>query len=210
MLAEPEIVGPKIKEKLKVRDIINRIIKLNSGLTQFWTKAEGWAPIKAAGLLNKSRLDWQVSLSKCLKIWIEKEKFKEEDGFLILAWANLGSLVEGNMKLFLSVYYETYKNENDIDFIKKNNRIIDPDILNLGRLRMFFRDGVWEKNTVEKEWDKWILHIQQRRNAIHAYENRKLGSFEEYYIDLHKYLLFIRNLNNRLPYPDDIYKPTEL
>lgn len=77
--------GGLISEQERIRrEIINDIITLNEGLRQFWIKADGWTPIEAAQLLSKSRLDWQVSLSRCLKIWIEEPNPDDESGQLIL------------------------------------------------------------------------------------------------------------------------------
>jgi len=190
---------------MHIEEVINRIVTLNEGLRQFWTKADGWAPIEAAQLLSKSRLDWQVSLSRSLKIWLAETDQTNNDGHLILAWTNLGSLVEGSMKLFLSVYYMDYR--KDIVAIKKDGDLIEPDTLKLEQMRIFFKKSVWV-NGVE-EWDDWILKIQQRRNAVHAYKNRDIGTFNEFYDDVRKYLEFLQNINDRLPYPDEMYQPNE-
>ncbi len=189
-------------EEMSNEEVVNRIVTLNDGLRQFWMQADGWAPIKAAQLLSKSRLDWQVSLSICLNQWLAKPLPDDESGRLILAWTNLGSLVEGTMKLFLSVWYEDYK--HDVEAIKKKGRLIDPDGLKLESMRQFFRKRIWGK-----EWDAWIQHIQQRRNAIHAYEDRDIGTFNEFFYDVRKYLEYLRYVNSRLPYPDEELMPME-
>jgi len=191
-----------MKEDMPIEEVVDRIVTLNDGLRKFWTKAEGWAPIESAKLLSKSRLDWQVSLSSCLKIWLTYPLSDDERGCLILAWSNLGSLVEGTMKLFLSVWYREYK--NDIEAIKKKGKLIDPDSLQLELMRQFFRKRIWNE-----DWDAWIQHIQQRRNAIHAYKSRNIGSFNEFFADVRKYLEFLRYINSRLPYPDDMYTSRE-
>ena len=90
-------------EEMSIEEVVNRIVTLNDGLRQFWRQADGWAPIEAAQLLSKSRLDWQVSLSICLKLWLAKSHPDDESGRLILAWTNLGSLVEGTMKLNIKI-----------------------------------------------------------------------------------------------------------
>jgi hypothetical protein len=192
-------------EEMSIAEVVNRIVTLNDGLRRFWTVAEGWAPIEAAQLLSKSRLDWQVSLSNCLKIWLAESHQDDENGRLILAWANLGSLVEGTMKLFLSVRYNDYK--NDVEAIKKNGDLIDPDSLRLEQMRQFFRKRIWRNE--DENWDAWILKIQQRRNAVHSYKNRDIGAFDEFFADMRIYLKFLRYINDRLPYPDDEYKPRE-
>ena len=198
--------GDLISEQERIRrEIINNIVTLNEGLRQFWIKADGWAPIEAAQLLSKSRLDWQVSLSRCLKIWIKEPNPDDESGQLILAWALLGSLVEGTMKLFLSVYYTSYK--HDIEAIKKKGDLIDPDSLLLEQMRQYFRKSIWLKE--DDDWDSWILKIQQRRNAVHAFKNRDIGTFDEFFNDLRRYRQFLHYINDRLPYPGEIYKPRE-
>ncbi|WP_272480015.1 hypothetical protein [Aquibacillus koreensis] len=47
-----------------------------------------------------------------MKKWNECTCSKAEDGDLILAWANLGTLVEGTIKLFLSVYLNDYLDDS--------------------------------------------------------------------------------------------------
>ena len=190
-------------KEMTIDEVIDRIVKLNDGLRKFWTKADGWAPIEAAQLLNNSRLDSQVSLSICLKIWLSEPLPENENGRWILAWTNLGSLVEGTMKLLLSVFYKNYK--DDVEAIKNKGKLIDPDSLKLESMRQFFRKKIWKE-----EWDVWVMHIQQRRNAIHAYKNRDIGTFNEFFDDVRRYLEFISYINNRLPYPDYMYVPREL
>src|SRR3954452_19895414 len=86
-----------------------RIEFLNRKVAGFWKAAHGWAPIEAAGLLSKARLDWQVSLSSSLRLWLRDQPNALSDGDLILAWTNLGALIEGTLKLFLSVYYDDFR-----------------------------------------------------------------------------------------------------
>src|SRR5260221_10813638 len=98
---------------MTIEEVVFRIEKLNSGLASFWAASNGWAPVEAAGLLTKSRLDWQTSLSTTLRLWLREPATALSDGELILAWSNLGSLVEGTLKLLLSVFYMDYKQDVD-------------------------------------------------------------------------------------------------
>jgi len=69
----------------------------------FWKSgAKGWAPQKASEKLEIARIDWLLSLSDTLTIWCKKNN-KMTDGELILAYANLGALVEGWLKLFYCI-----------------------------------------------------------------------------------------------------------
>jgi hypothetical protein len=156
----------------------------------------GWAPAEAAELLTRSMLEWQSSLAESLKIWVGRES----EGELILARVNLGSLVEGFLKLFLCVFYKDYAKDEAAARKKKRDQLIDPDGQQLETLRVFFAKRVWHSEN-EFDWDPWIRKIQQRRNTVHAYKKREIGSFEEWYGDLRIHLVFIMFLNGHLPYP---------
>jgi hypothetical protein len=201
-----------------IQETIERIINLTDGLNNFWKSSHGWAPIEAAELLTESRLDWQLSLAKQLPLF--QDEVNAESGRLILAWTTLGSLTEGTMKLFLSVYLQDYqanalKNEFKQAFDKKGN-IINPDELMLEKLRKFFSECILPEDAIEQwemsgeiNWLNWILKIQQRRNAIHAFKSRNIGDIKEFHEDLKNYLIFLRKINNTLPYPSDNFKPRE-
>jgi hypothetical protein len=192
------------QDKIPIEQVLDRIVTLNRGIRDFWSSADGWAPIEAAALLSKSRLDWQVSLSATLRLWFPSGGSQLTDGRLILAWANLGSLVEGTMKLFLSVFYADYSKDIDA-FKKKNGKLIDPDVLTLERLRQFFT----KKDLLSSEWESYVQHVQSRRNAIHAFEDKELGTGLEYEQAVRRYLKLVREINSRIPYPDHAFVPDE-
>jgi len=190
---------------MNVTEIINDIIRINSWLAKFWSNAYGWAPDSSAKLISKSRLDNQVSLSLTLKIWLENEKqeIQSENGRLILAWANLGALVEGTLKLYLSAYYEDYR----IDLLaprNKNEKLQDPDTLTLEKLRVFFN----KKELWSTECDGYVQGIQNKRNAIHSFQDKDIGNFEDFYKCLPGYLAMLNVFNLGLPYPDEIGIPS--
>ncbi len=199
------------------KEVIERIIKLTEGLASFWSSSNGWAPIKAAELMSKSRLDWQASLARTLRIF-NLDDIKNEDGGLILAWATLGSLTEGVLKLFLSVWHTDYEASTLKGYTDKDGNLISPDILMLEKLRVFFAKEIYP-NDIRKIWKEqgrldlidWILKIQQRRNAIHAYKDREIGNFDDFFMELKRFLIFIRRLTDTFPYPDQYgYKPNEI
>jgi len=192
----PRLYRDQDLEHLPVEKVVEEICALQDELRQFWSDAEGWAPIEAAELLSKSRLDWQVSLSHCLKTWLEKREGEGEAGGLILAWVNLGSLVEGTLMLFLSVHYRDYK--ASLQGIKE--QLGDPDSLVLDKLRKFVRDNVW-MDAEGRKWDAWIANVQQRRNSIHAFRDRQVGSHDEFLKAVRMYLRFLRFVDGHLPYP---------
>jgi len=187
----------------KINDIskvVEKIIAQNQNIHDSWCDVFGWAPTEAADLLAKSRLDRQVSLSHCLTIWLDKPAEDYMEGCLVLAWVNLGSLVESTMKFFLSVFLMDYLK----DPAQRYNKDIAPDELQLENLRQYFlKQNIW-MNQDKNRWDQWVQHIQQRRNAIHTYKDRQIGTFDEFWEDLRQYLEFLNELECRLPspYPD--------
>lgn len=212
------IMNPADKRKYSAEETVKRIIKLTEGLTNFWKSSSTWAPIEPAELLTKSRLDWQASLARQLKLFLDKTN--TESGLLILAWTTLGSLTEGALKLFLSVYYKVYQTQNLAKEFKpvkdKKGNLISPDGLMLEKLRLFFAERVFPKDAKEHwkkqgeiDWLDWILKIQQRRNAIHAFKDKDIGNMGEFHSELQNYLIFLRKANNGLPYPDEMYMPVE-
>jgi hypothetical protein len=184
--------------RLSIDAVVNRIVERNKRIRGFWSNAHGWAPSAAAQLLSNSRLDWQVSLSRCLHLWTKPLIEPEASGRLILGYANLGSLVEGTMKLFLAVYYKDYRSDADAIREKKKGNLQDPDSLRFEALRQFLQ----KKKIWKKSWDAWLSRIQQHRNAIHSFKNRDIGTQKELLNDIRKYLEFLENVDDRLPYPD--------
>jgi hypothetical protein len=197
-------------DQMAIGEVIDRIESLNKGIAKFWSKSDGWAPVAAAGLLGKSRLDWQASLSASLRLWIREPADTLTPAELILGWANLGSLIEGTIKTLLSVWYETYK--GDIANLKKAN-VYDhnkqtahsPDGLALEKLRIYCK----AQGLLGADGDALVELIQRRRNAIHAFKDRPIGDGLEFQGAVRGYLTLLRNVNGRLPYPDDIYTPRE-
>jgi hypothetical protein len=193
-----------------IADVVSRISKLNEGLREFWSNASGWAPEDAAELMSKSRLDRQASLSLSLRHWIVDLPADLGDGDLILGWTNLGSLIEGTIKLFLAVFYQDYK--KDIETLKqtkawhlKKEKLLDPDGLMLDVLI----DYCEKANLISQEERSLARLVQARRNAIHAFKDRPIGTGDELHSAIKGYLLMLRRLTNAMPYPDDMFRPSE-
>lgn len=191
-------------------EVIRRIEELNSQLAKFWSQSHGWAPVGAAALLGKSRLDWQVSLSDSLRRWIREPPEALTPAELILAWVNLGSLIEGTIKLFLSVYYDTFKadieNLNKVSsFNRKKQKALSPDGLTLEPLRQYCN----LREILDKDDLVLVELVQQRRNAIHAFRDRPTGDKAEFEEAVRSYLQMLRNVIARLPYPNDECVPSE-
>jgi hypothetical protein len=180
-------------------ELCSRIAVLTESIMDFWRHAGGWAPMEASGLLDKSMLEWQTSLAASLARWVNANS----PGDLILAWANLGALVEGQLKLFLCVYYNDY--QSDVDAIRRQGKLTDPDGCELEPLRQFFVKKIWDAGI---NWNPYVQLVQQRRNAIHAFRGRNIGSFTEWREALRLHLSFVRAVGGGLPYPDEYFGGT--
>lgn len=177
--------------------VIADIVKVNREIREFWSNSHGWAPTDAAELLAKSRLDWQVSLSCCLRLWLEHPSGEDRDGRLILAWVNLGSLVEGTLKFFLSVYVGNYSQAPRTR--GRQQRPCEIDDLKLEEMKQFFNEHVWTDS--QKHWNDWLGKIQCRRNVVHAYRDRDIGTFDDFFGEMATYLDFLMELAGQVPKP---------
>lgn len=148
--------------------------------------ARGWAPEAAADIIDTAMLDQQVSLAHCLRRW----ETSHSDGELILAWANLGALVEGQLKLLLTLYIE--------DAMKSEKPPQRVPSMRLQALRDFCLANIWNKN-LGFDWDAYVGKVQSRRNAIHAYEEKDFGSWTEWRECVMTHLHFIKSLSGCLP-----------
>ncbi|NIJ41550.1 hypothetical protein FHS78_001840 [Parvibaculum indicum] len=185
---------------------VKRIEVIQTGLSEFWKDAEGWAPSNVAALLDKSRLDWLPSLATALNHWSKDGDLSP--GELILAWANLGSLLEGTLKLFLAVYLADY--ENDAELLKALNIIYrkgskkddpkSPDELTLEPIRQFCK----KRKLLKAEELEFLHQVQNYRNLIHAFKDKPLGTTEDFRNAVGVYLTFIAGLATRLPYPGEL------
>lgn len=114
-----------------------------------------------------------------------------------MAWANLGALVEGTLKLFCSVYLKDYLKSDRIKTDKKGKAKL-PDIICLEELKVIMA----KEAGFGLEWFNFVGDVQKYRNAIHAYQDRDLGGQQVFLGLIEKYYCFIKEVNLSLPYPD--------
>lgn len=177
-------------------EILNKIITKSHEVFSFWQDgACGWAPSSASNKLEYARIDWLSDLTDCLIIW-DAKMFSLTQGELLLAYANLGALVEGWLKLFYCIYYEDYSRN---PFLSTKGSVIEPNDMKFEFLKQFSRDILWNQTS---DRERWIEKIQYRRNAIHAFNNRDLGENIELINNFKEFYLFICEIDSKLPYPD--------
>ena len=78
--------------RYRLSSAMDQIIASNERIRRFWTEeSRGWSPMEAANLLENSRTDRLVSPSHSLRLWTQPCTDEDNEGRLILAWANLGN-----------------------------------------------------------------------------------------------------------------------
>jgi len=204
------MAGINSDNDIPVSEVVTRIATLLNGMARFWSNSAGWAPDDAAEMLALSRLDRLASMAETLRRWVEIPPEEISDGDLILAWANLGSLVEGTLKLFLCVYLRDYKADDENTkktqaYHGKRKLLLDPDGLRMQVLIDYF-----EKAEIlpadELELSK---RIQLKRNTIHVFKDLDIGDGPDFHAAVKEYRFMLLSINSRLPYPDQIYEPQE-
>ena len=166
-----------------------------------WADAYGYAPMEAAIKLDRAMLPWMKSLTHTLRMWealAERDDLDMTEGEQILAYANLGALVESWLKFFLSVYYYDYRHAPHM----KKGKMVEPEDLELEELKQFCRGILWPTEPNDPMFT-WIEKIQRRRNAIHSYKYRDIGTTDDFLKDIGQYKEFLKMVLNHLP--DDPY-----
>jgi len=163
-----------------------------------WKDVHGIAPDNAAKKLDIAMLDWQSELTKTLKIWIDKG-LDMTVGELILARANLGAVVESWLRFFYCVFYDDYINQ---PMKNKKGQILEPEKdMRFEDLKKFSTGILWDD---EKSKDYlWVDSIQKKRNAIHSFTYKDIGTPLDFLLDVDYLCEFVDMILNHLPPVED-------
>lgn len=165
-------------------------------VAMIWKKTRGISPNEVADKLDKAMLEWMSDLTQSLKIWIDKGQ-DMTDGELILARANLGSVVESWLRLFYTIYTEDYNNNS----ISNKGKAIPPHKASFKDLQDYSCDILWEdKNSKEYIW---VDSIRKKRNAIHSFEEKDIGTPQDFIEDINELYSFVERVMNQLPPIED-------
>jgi hypothetical protein len=185
-----------------IDDDLRAVAVISTRAAEFWKKAHGWAPKDAADALSKARLDWLASFSRTLKMRVEEVIAEpDEPAVLILAWAHLRTLVEGHLKLFLTVFLLDYHADAHAPKHKKTGKVSEPDKLSFEEIRQYLATA-----GLLGTHHAFIATVQQRGNAIHAFADKPIGSDSEFLEHVFLYRKFLADLESSLPNPY-VYDP---
>ena len=169
-----------------------------NNVSLLWKNVHGIAPDNAAKKLDIAMLDWQSELTKTLKIWIDKG-LDMTVGELILARANLGAVVESWLRFFYCVFYDDYTNQ---PMNNKKGKVLEPEKdMRFEDLKNFSTGILWDD---DKSSDYlWVDSIQHKRNAIHSFTYKDIGTPADFLLDIDRLCGFVDMILDHLPPIED-------
>ena len=196
---ETEFEGDQLA--LLLLSVVDEIYKINRKIqNEFGQQANIFVQAGAKNAVQKVRFDQLTSLSLTLKKWLQQDL---TEGELILAWVNLGALLEGTMKAFLTVYFDDFEkdkeNHNSSNAIHKKGSlkgtVKQPGKLKLEDLIIYFRKQKLFADSEEELAEK----IKRNRNAIHAFLDSEVDGTSQFHMALRQYLSMQKRLYEQLP-----------
>jgi hypothetical protein len=176
---------------------LDTIVAISTRAASFWTAAHGWASKPAADLLAAARLDWLASFSRTLRVRVEEvTAAPNEPAAIIVGWAHIRTLVEGHLKLYLTVFLTTYLADAHAFKSQKTGKILEPGDLSFESMRQFL-----VKRGLLTAHHGFVATVQSRGNAIHAFENKNIGTAAEFLEHIPLYREFLMDLESSLPNP---------
>lgn len=166
---------------------------------QSWSETCGLAPEGVTDKFDAAMLNWMNDLTDSLDIWIAKS-LDMTDGELILAWTNLGALVECWLRFFYCAYYEDYMKSPKLG---KKGKPLEPDdkAMTFDYLIQYSKGILWD--SLQDPLYLWVYQIQRYRNAIHAFSYREIGHPSDFILNIGQYSLFVDEVIDRLPPIED-------
>ncbi len=166
---------------------------------QSWSETCGLVPEAVTGKLDAAMFNWMSDLTDSLDIWISKS-LDMTDGELILAWTNLGALVECWLRFFYCVYYEDYMKSPKLG---KKCKPLEPDdkAMTFDYLIQYSKGILWDN--LQDPLYLWVYKIQHYRNAIHAFSYKNIGHPSDFILEIEQYSLFVDEIIERLPSIED-------
>jgi hypothetical protein len=176
-------------------DPYESIIAICKRWSEFWPNSGGWGTEEISEMFEQRSMDRLVSMAQSLRHWGDRLEVNATEGELILAWVNLGALVEGALKLFFCVYYNDWNNDPDAPAYKNEKRMqIDTFFDKLIQFHLEKSEGA-DRNFLE--------NIRDQRNLIHPLKVGFVFGVEAFRESLALSANLFLSVEGRLPYPTE-------
>ena len=179
---------------MTVIDTFDFIIPKTNNTTLLWEEAakESIPPQSVEKKIDDAMFCWMRELTRALRLWTDKGS-EMTQGELILARVNIGSIVESWLKFFYCVYNDDYQQNPRTN---RKGDVIEPNNLTFEQLKQYSANILYQPGD---SWEVWIDGVQRKRNAIHAFNFRDIGTATDFYDDVEKLNEFINLITDRLP-----------
>jgi hypothetical protein len=174
----------------------NLIIDICTKWAAFWPTSQGWAPAEAASLMKQEIMDRQLCMAHALKRWHERLLQNEAPGELVMAWTNLGSVIEGALKIYMCVYYEDWLKDADAPI--SNGKKLSPDDTFFDRLIRF----TLKKGLFHPKDTKLLETVRDQRNLIHPMKTGAVLDRPAFFGAVMQAAALVAQVEHRLPYPN--------
>lgn len=180
----------------------DQIVELTKNTISTWSNSRGIAINEVADRMDQAQLQWLDELTVALKIWIDKGDTMT-DGELILAHVNLGAVVEAWLMFFYTVFYDDYCQAPIKKKDKKTGeeKSVEPSDASFEQLKQFSNCKISDGTNTSDY--KWIDSIQKKRNAIHAFRHRDIGTLEQFFSDFSYLYVFLQHVVDHFPPLED-------
>ncbi|TPG68243.1 hypothetical protein EEL32_08390 [Brevibacillus laterosporus] len=172
-------------EHMPIEQVVDEVIERHTSIHASWSIPPRSEKLSVAHLVTVDTLLCQISLSKSLRRWIDMQS--TEPGDLLLAWTNIGLLVEGTMKWFLSIFHEEFQQEWDHQVEKFEDHYSQESFLYI--MRQFFHQRIWFGNG---DFDRWVMHVNECRFNGLGEQQQLQSRMERFEEAIRVYLHFLR------------------
>lgn len=197
-------------------DIFDKIIIEVLETKSFCMNCDEFFPRIVFEELKITRINRVEGMINVLKL-LNNNNMSEEE--LIISNTILGSIVECYLMFFYTIFYDNYKKDIEIIELKElkkegkcynyryrkipkkklNSPLRKPSEITLDILKVFSKSRLFNDFDSESKWSKWIEDIQYKRNSIHIFKDRNIGTQKEINQNIKVLLKFIIYINNHLP-----------
>lgn len=179
----------------------NQIVEIAKKWEEFWPNSLGWATQEVVDQLGSAEMERHTSVATSLSYWPERLELHGTIGEYLLAWACLGSVVEGGLKVFFCVYTYDWQQDDDAPTSYENGgkrKQNKPSRTMLDSLLKYAK----KRNIFEPHDLEMMALVRDQRNLIHPLKQGETLMGSEFNCALVAVASIYQSIDDRIPYPD--------